>query len=163
MRPLVQLFGALTLVLTMVAGCGTTGRPQVIVGEPDRGFGSPPRDRLGPRLSPDRDEDRDKNPMVDEVCRVNAVRSGWIATRYTQSTLNCPKSTDPEDTYNTAIIERYSHRQIGETMIVCADQPVPREWVREYNRDRDASATCPGARVREGAPTAMTIRRVSAR
>jgi hypothetical protein len=163
MRPSVQVFGAVTLVMTLLAGCGTAIRPQVTVGEPDRTLGSPPRDRLGPRLAPDRDEARDKNPMVDQVCRVHSVRSGWIATRYTESTLNCPKSTDPEDSYNTAIIERYSHKQIGETMVVCADQPVPREWAREYHRDRDVSATCPGARVRDGSPTVMTIRRVSAR
>lgn len=159
MRPSVQLFGAATLVLALT-GCGTAIRPHVTTGEPDRPLGSPPRDRLGPRLAPDRDEARDKNPMVDQVCRVHAVRSGWIATRYTESTLNCPRSTDPEDPYTTAIIERYSHRQIGETMVVCADQPVPREWVREY--PRDVSAACPGARVREGSPTVMVIRRVSA-
>ena len=160
MRPSIHVLGAVTLVL-MLAGCGSGVRPQITVGEPDRTFGGPPRDRLGPRLAPDRDEERDKNPMVDEVCRVNAVRSGWIATRYTESTLNCPKSTDPDDSYNAAIIERYSHKQIGETMVVCADQPVPREWVREY--PRDVNASCPGARVREGSPTVMTIRRQSAR
>ena len=96
--------------------------------------------------------------MIDEVCRVHSVRSGWIAIRYVESTLNCPKSTDPEDPYTTAIIERYSHKTIGETMVVCADQPVPREWVREYRQD--VSGDCAGARVREGSPTVMQIRRV---
>jgi len=159
MRPSVHAFGAATLVLTLLAGCGTTVRPHITTGEPDLPFGSPPRDRLGPPLAPDREEARDANPMVDQVCRVHSMRSGWIATRYAESTLNCPKSTDPEDPYTTAIIERYTQKQIGETMVVCADQPVPRDWVREYNRD--VSATCPGARVSEGSSTVMVIRRVS--
>jgi len=46
------------------------------------------------------------------------------------------------------------------TMTVCADQTIPMNWVREYNRD--VRATCEGARVRDGAPTVMVIRRVSA-
>lgn len=60
-----------------------------------------------------------------------------------------------------AVIERYSLKPIGATMVVCADQAIPRDWVRE--RDQDASAGCPGARVREGERTAVTIRRVSQR
>ena len=159
MRLSAKVLGAATLVLTMLAGCGTVIRPHVSTGDSDRPLGSPPRDRLGPRLAPNHEESPDANPMVDQVCRVHAMRSGWIATRYAESTLNCPKSTDPDDPYTTAIIERYSHKPIGASMVVCADQPVPRQWVREYGRD--ISGDCPGARVREGSPTVMVIRRVS--
>jgi hypothetical protein len=87
------------------------------------------------------------------------MRSGWIATRYLQGAENCPESTDPENPYTAAVIERYSHKPVGATMVVCADQSIPRQWVREY--PRDVRATCQGARVRDGAPTVMVIRRVS--
>ena len=89
------------------------------------------------------------------------MRSDWIATRYAQGAENCPESTDPENPYTAAIIERYIHKPVGATMVVCADQRIPRQWQREYNRDE--RATCPGARVRDGASTIMVIRRVAER
>lgn len=148
-------------MLMLLAGCGTTIRPHVTTGGTDRLGGSPPTERLGPRLAPEKETSPGPSSLVDQVCRVNAMRSGWIATRYMEDAGNCPESTDPENPHNAAVIERYSHLPIGATMVVCADQPVPRDWVREYNRD--LKATCPGARVREGAPTVLLIRRVSAR
>ena len=87
------------------------------------------------------------------------MRAGWIATRYLRGADNCPESTDPENPYTAAVIERYSHRPIGSTMVVCADQALPRQWVRDSNRE--VRATCEGARVRDGVPTVMVIRRVS--
>ena len=96
--------------------------------------------------------------MIEQVCRTSAMRSGWLAIRYIEGAEKCPKSTDPENPYNAAVIERYSLKPIGATMTVCADQTIPRDWIREHNQD--AGAGCPGARVREGERTAMTIRRV---
>jgi hypothetical protein len=87
------------------------------------------------------------------------MRSGWIATSYLQGGDNCPESTDPENPYNVAVIERYSDKPVETSLMVCADQSVPRQWVREYNRD--VHVTCSGARVRTGEPTVMVIRRVS--
>ena len=89
------------------------------------------------------------------------MRSGWIAIRYVEGEENCPRSTDPENRYNAAVIERYSQKPVGSTMVICADQTIPRDWVREHNQD--AGAGCPGARVREGDRTALVIRRVSER
>ena len=160
MRQPIHVLGAVTLTLTLVAGCGTTFRPHVRTGGTDQ----PPGMLPGGRLSPP-DGDRvgadEPQPVIAQVCRVQAMRSGWIATRYLQSAENCPESTDPENPYNGAVIERYSHKPVGATMVVCADQLVPRQWVREHNQD--VRATCQGARVRDGAPTVMVIRRVSER
>jgi hypothetical protein len=85
--------------------------------------------------------------------------SGWIAIRYIPGAENCPESTDPENPYTAAVIQRYSQLPFGATIVVCADQPIPRQWVRDFNRD--VRASCDGARVRAGAPTAVVIRRVS--
>ena len=159
MRRSIHNSGAAFFALVLLAGCGTIIRPQVSTGGDDRTAGFPQRPHLIPQPTPDRDGAPDGQAMIDKVCRVQAMRSGWIATRYTEDAGNCPESTDPENPYTAAIIERYSNKQVGSTMIVCADQPVPRQWVREYNRD--ASISCQGARVRNGEPTAIVIRRVS--
>lgn len=161
MRQPFQVLGAVTFALTVVAGCGTVVRPHVSTGGTAQPTGAPPGGRLSPRPDSDRGVADDAHPIVDQVCRAQAMRSGWIATRYLQDAGNCPESTDPENPYTAAVIERYSHKPIGAAMVVCADQPVPRQWVREYNTD--VRATCQGARVRDGAATVMVIRRVSDR
>jgi hypothetical protein len=161
MRLSVHVVGAATVILTLLAGCGTIIRPHVSTGGNDRLAGSPPTERLGPRLAPENETAPGTSSLVDQVCRVHAMRSGWIATRYIEAAGDCPESTDPENLHNAAVIERYSHLPVGATMAVCADQPVPRDWVREHNRE--VKASCPGARVQEGAPTVFVIRRVSAR
>ena len=157
MRQRFHVLGAVTIALTLVAGCGTTVRPHVRTGGTDQPPGMLPGGRLSPR--PDGGVADEVQPVIDQVCRAQATRSGWIAIRYLQGAENCPESTDPENRYTAAVIERYSHKPIGATMVVCADQPVPRHWVRESNRDERAN--CPGARVRDGAPTVMVIRRFS--
>ncbi len=113
---------------------------------------------LSPRPDPERGDADVTQPIVDQVCRAQPMRSGWIATRYLRGAENCPESTDPENPYTAVVIERYSHQPVGATMVVCADQSIPRQWVRDYNRD--VRASCEGARVRDGAPTVMVIRRV---
>ncbi len=159
MRPVVHFIAA-SFALILVAGCGTTIRPHVSTGGDDRPGMLDPGQRLGPRQTPDRDVAPDGRLTIDKVCRVHAMRAGWIAIRYAEDDGNCPESTDPENHYTAAVIERYNLKPVGATMIVCADQPVPRDWVREY---RETSGSCPGARVRDGAPSAITIRRVSDR
>lgn len=153
------MLGAVTFALIVAAGCGTTIRPHVRSGGTDQPSGVQPGGRLGPRSDPDPGVADEIHPVIDQVCRAQAMRSGWIATRHLQGAENWPESTDPENPYTAAVIERYSHKPVGATMVVCADQSIPRQWVREY--PRDVRAACHGARVRDGAPTVMVIRRVS--
>jgi hypothetical protein len=135
---------ALVLTLLVIAACGTTIRPRL-------GGVTQPSSRL--------DSPTDPAPTVEKVCRSHATRSGWITTSYFQNAETCPKSSDSTNAYNGAIIERYSQYPVGTTMVVCADQPVPRRWVREYGRE--AGTACPGASVPDGEVTAMVIRRVT--
>ena len=153
--------GALSLCIALGVGCGMTVRPHIRTGgsEPPPSLG--PGGRLNPRPDPDAGTVDETAPVIDRICRINAVRSGWIAIGYFETGEDCPKSTDPENPYNAAVIERYSLKPIGTTMAVCADQTIPRDWVREHNQDTGAG--CPGARVREGERTAATIRRVTQR
>ena len=155
-----RVVGMAAMVLSLAA-CGTTIRPHVTQGGTGRPNGGLPGGGLNPRLGPDVGAADEPRPVIDEVCRANGMRSGWIAIRYLQRGENCPASTDPENQYTAAIIERYDLKPIGATMIVCADQPLPRDWARASNQD--VQATCEGARVKEGSPTVMVIRRVSGR
>ena len=154
-----HLVGSLSLALIAI-GCGTTIHPHVTAGGTDRPPGlAPGGGRLNPRPVPEAGVVNEASPVFAQVCRIEASRPGWIAIRYVQGVDDCPKMTDAEQTYTAAVIERYTHKVVGATMVVCADQPVPREWVQERNQDvRDS---CPGARVREGRPTVMVIRRIS--
>lgn len=160
MRQSFYALRAVAFALTLGAGCGTTVRPHVRGGT-DQPTGTLPGGRLGPRFDPELGVPDETRPVVDQICRAQAMRSGWIATRYLQGAENCPASTDPENPYTAAVIERYSHKPVGATMVVCADQSIPRQWVREHNQD--VRASCEGARVRDGASTVMVIRRVSER
>jgi hypothetical protein len=158
MRLSFALLAATSLGMASLPGCGTTVRPHVRAG----GSGPPtrlPGTRVNPRPDPERGDVDDSQPVVDQICRTQAMRAGWIATRYLRGADDCPESTDPENPYTAAVIERYSHRPIGSTMVVCADQAIPRQWVRDSNRE--VHTTCEGARVRDGVPTVMVIRRVS--
>ena len=161
MRQMMHVFSAVAFVFGTVAGCGTTVRPNVRAGDGNPPSGMFPGGRLGPRPDSDRGMPDESQPIVDEVCRAQAMRSGWIAIRYVQGEGDCPVSTDSANTYTVAVIERHSHKPVGAMMTVCADQTIPREWVRASNRD--ASGTCQGARVGEGASTVMVIRKVASR
>lgn len=149
-----------TLSFASVAACGVTVRPHVRTGGSEQPPGVLPGGRLSPRPDPEGTTD-EATPIIDQVCRTTAIRTGWLAIRYFESGEDCPKSTDPGNAYNAAVIERYSLKPIGATMVVCADQTIPRDWVRDH--DQDSGAGCPGARVREGERTAITIRRVTQR
>lgn len=157
MRQWTLLVGALSMAF--VAGCSV--RPHVRAGGTEQPPGLLPGGRLSPRPDPNAGTADETTPVIDQVCRTTATRTGWLAVRYFESGEDCPKSTDPQNPYNAAMIERYSLKPIGATMVICADQTIPRDWVRESNQD--AGAGCPGARVREGERTAVTIRRVSQR
>ena len=160
MRLPLPVFGALMFALTASAACGTTIRPHVGTGG-NQPPGMQPGGRFGPRSGPGNNAVEESRSAVDQVCRVQATRAGWIVTRYLQGGENCPEPTDPGNPYTVAVIEQITHKPVGTTMIVCADQAIPREWVRDH--DPDVRATCEGARVREGSATVMVIRRVSVR
>jgi hypothetical protein len=155
-----RAFGTLTLALAFASGCGAVSQPRV------RGVADTPLwERTGARGIPRPDTARgisdDFRPAVDRVCRSEGMRSGWIATAYVKGGDACLDARNPDKPYTAAVIERYSNRLVGATMVVCADQAVPRQWMREAVRDE--GRTCEGARVGEGAPSVMLIRRISER
>jgi len=158
MRQPICRLSALTLVLLLLAGCGATIQPRVGSGGTDRIPGPSPESQPGPRSAPALGDVADGRSLIDQICRTRPMPSGWIALRYTTGGENCPASTDPENPYTVAVIERYSHKPVGATMVVCADQAVPRDWARE--RSPGLRAECPGARVRADAPTVFVIRRI---
>jgi hypothetical protein len=94
---------------------------------------------------------------IATVCRNDARRSGWVIVRYTIEGDGCPTPGDGENPYNGAIIERHQGRPAGTTLLICADQGVPRGWARD-TRIGNPDA-CPGAKVREDRPTAFLITR----
>lgn len=161
MRPFPRIRVTLAVGLTLLTACGTTIRPHVSVGGDGRPPGAFPGGRLDPRPDEDRANAEYDGRTIDQVCRTQAARPGWLATRYLEGAENCPRSTDAENRYNVAVIERYSHLQVGTTLVVCADQPIPRDWVRE--RNQEVRSSCEGARVKDGEPTVMMIRRIGSR
>jgi hypothetical protein len=139
-----------TLVL-VIAGCvSITPRVSVPDGPLDGGSLAP---RPGPVTG------TDGRPAIDQVCRAQARPSGYIAISYTIEGDRCPANSDPANPYNGAVIERHSDRPVGSLMTMCADQGVPSGWTRDHG-SRNRPVSCPGARVREDAPTAVVIRRM---
>lgn len=145
-------------VLLLLVGCGTTIQPRV--GRDTRGpfAGFPREEELGPRPSPASGSTPETQSLTRQICRAQSLPSGWIAIRYTEGGEKCAESAIPENPYTAAVIEQYSRKAVGASMVVCADQPIPRNWTREWNRE--AAVDCPGARVRADAPTAFVMRRV---
>lgn len=144
------------LALGMVAvcsACGVTLSPRVEMGDGygDQARGLPERPSP-PGVTPGGDA------IAREVCRTGSMPRGWIAVRYTSSSERCPAPPDGDDQYTTAVIYRYSNAPLGSTMTVCADQGLPQGWSRLGGEVADAD--CPGARVREGAPTTYVMRRI---
>lgn len=90
-----------------------------------------------------------------EVCRTGAQPAGWIAVQYVERTGCAPSPGGGPD---GAILVYIANRELGATVVICADQRTPRGWSRQAAPD---GAACEGARVREGRPTAVEIRRIS--
>jgi hypothetical protein len=148
---------ALAALLATQAGCGMSAQPRA--GMRDRGtVGLPGEDASGPQSWPAGREARDPRPAVDRICRASSMPRGWIAIGYEASQGKCPATPRVDAEYSLAVIERHSHMPVGTVMLACADQPVPRNWVREWHLEPHAS--CAGARVRDGAPTSYLMRRV---
>ena len=95
---------------------------------------------------------RDPAPELRYQCRSENPPSGWVITSY-QISSECPTQTDTE--YNRAVLRSLQPYRVNDTLDVCADQPVPRGWLR----DGAPETGCPGARVETDSPTMMRIRR----
>lgn len=135
------------------AACGVTLSPRVEVGD---GFAD---SRRGLPASPSAPEvPAGGGVAAREICRTGATPRGWIAVRYTSGNERCLPSPNQDDQYATAVIHRYSDAPLGSSMTVCADQGLPQGWTRVAGRAPDSE--CPGARVREGAPTTYVMRRI---
>lgn len=143
--PTIARLAAPILALVLLSGCGTTFRPRA----PGDGAPVPGSESIsrGPQI---------EDAPMREVCRVTG-RSGWIAVAYTVAGDRCPPNRDRENPYNGATLLRHDLQPRGSKLVVCADQAVPRSWQRVAD---PVEGECVGARVREGWPTRMVIRRV---
>jgi hypothetical protein len=144
---------SLLLLCLLVAGCNYV-RPRL--------GSSNPRDRSLPGRGvaidtvprpPRPDLGDDQTAKRRRQCRNSGVPSGWVITSY-EVARDCPGYTAGQ--YNAAILELLSPYRYNDFLTVCADQRVPGGW--EY--DAPAPGGCPGARVGEGEPTGMQIRKV---
>lgn len=142
-RPVKLQVLAAILVLTLLPACGATIQPRA-------GDSDAPQPESISRTG------QAAEPIIREVCRVS-VRSGWIAVAYTRGSNRCPPNREADNPYNGAMIMRHDQQPLGAELVVCADQPVPRNWRRESLSPTDGE--CVGARVPEGQPTMMVIRR----
>jgi hypothetical protein len=150
-----HLFIALVplVMIAMIAGCGMTVRPHMGVPGAER----PGDERLGPLPAPGGTADEDGRPAVDRICRARGTPSGYVIIAYEVGGRECPSPPDAGMAYTVAVIERHDRRPVGSQMAVCADQRVPRGWVRQWTQDDVGE--CPGARVAEDAPSRIVIRR----
>lgn len=156
MKQRVRDLSTLSVLVVLLAGCGASFYPRMGSGT-DRSP-IPTDDTLRPGPPSPLGADTDVRPAIEQICRARPTPSGWIIIAYAAGGEACPASREADDLYNVAVIERLSERPVGSTMIVCADQAVPRNWVRE--RSPYEEAACPGARVGDDAPTVSLIRRI---
>ena len=93
---------------------------------------------------------------VRRVCRTGSRPSGWIAVAYVSAGEgDCPARSDSAAT--VAVLTYYPDLPRDAVLDVCADEPVPRNWMKD-DTGPDASDSCPGA-VKSGSTT-KRIRRV---
>jgi hypothetical protein len=156
MKQRIPTLGALSIVVVLLAGCGVSFYPRMGSGT-DRSP-IPTDDTLRPGPPSPLGGDTEIRPAIEQICRARPTPSGWVIIAYAAGGDACPASREPDDAYNVAVIERHSERPVGSTMIVCADQAIPRDWVRD-RRPHDEAA-CPGARVGDNEPTVSMIRRI---
>jgi hypothetical protein len=136
-----------SVIILVIAGCGTAVYPRISADAPPLPGARPPV--LQPRPTSDGGE---MGMLVRRACRTRSVPAGWVVTAYEASD-ECPPRAEDE-THTVAVLERLP--AAGAMFTMCADQPVPRGWTRSSML---ATRECAGARVREGTPTSVTIRR----
>src|SRR5690242_5270798 len=124
-------------------------------------FGGTMRDTssVGPSTPGGRTTGRSHSASFEtrRICRSSAWPSGWIAIAYESSPKECPSSSE-RVSYNVATIARYDTQARGQTLEVCADQTIPRGWIREGDDDTTGDA-CPGAGKGDASVT-RRIRRI---
>lgn len=146
-------FLAVPLLALLIGACSLPSTE--IRSGPDRPGGDPlPPPEMFP--TPDRPEGRAPQQDVREACRAAPAPRGWIAIRYVAREGECP-GLPFYDGYTGVLLQYYADKPVGTMLVVCADQPPPRGWLRDWAPE---SESCPGARVDEGEPTAVAIRRV---
>lgn len=139
---------ALLTVLTVSACGGITASPRVGPGNPG------PVPDPGGVTRPEPIDAASGFSDLRRACRASVAPRGWIAVEYLQGE-RCPEWKS-YDGYTGVLLQRFDNRPRGTVLIVCADEPTPSGWVRE---DAPPESRCPGARVREGEPTAHALRR----
>jgi hypothetical protein len=150
---------ALCLSLVLLASCGVTVHPRAGIGEGVRRPGVPPPGDTQVPAPPSRapTSTPDARPDVHRICRSASVPRGWIAVAYEAAPAGQCLGYQGEQDFAVAVIERHDRKPMGSIMVVCADQPVPRSWVREHRSE--PLPGCEGARVRSGNATSYAIRR----
>ncbi|HKJ93952.1 MAG TPA: hypothetical protein VJ957_12355 [Longimicrobiales bacterium] len=109
-----------------------------------------------PGLDPDwRNEAYTNRPETRRACRADARPRGWIAVSYLRLGDECQKVAEG-DPYNGVLLQKYFDWPTGGVLDICADEVVPRGW---FELMEPAARACKGARVKEGEPTAIRIRK----
>lgn len=91
------------------------------------------------------------------ICRSGSRPAGWIAVAYeAESGDECPRAGTTASEHPIAVYVRYAGQPVQTTLEICADQPIPFEWVDDGAVD---SGQCPGAGP-DGASAMKRIRKV---
>jgi hypothetical protein len=101
------------------------------------------------------------NPSAEvrRVCR-GSRPGGFVAIDYVASDSTvCPPAPTRRSTYGAALVVRIADLPVGEEISVCADQPVPTDWIR-LRSDPDDPRCPEDSPPKEPRPTVMMIRRV---
>jgi hypothetical protein len=92
------------------------------------------------------------------ICRTAGRPRGWIAVAYVAASGDCAMRARGDSVPMMAVLTRYAELPTNTVLEVCADESVPRGWVRERTTSSDASDSCPGG-ARDGSTTRL-IRRL---
>jgi len=100
-----------------------------------------------------RTSEREVRPTA---CRVAGIPAGYVAVDYVTSR-DCMKSGDSTQVYNTAVLLDVRSYAVGATVLMCADQGVPRGWIRRGpNADARQCPRDPSDKSKEPAVVEIT-------
>ena len=85
------------------------------------------------------------------------MSGGWIAIDYVVDEEACPTSKSGKRLHGAALVVLYANVPVGGELTVCADERVPRNWVRD--RTMVDASQCPADEPSER-PNLMVIRRL---
>lgn len=93
------------------------------------------------------------------ICRNQAIPREWVAVDYVSSPSCPPVSGGKESGPNSMLLTRYSVLPPETLLTVCADQRMPKDWVREPLESAEAeSGRCP--RLPGDTRTSPTVTRI---